>query len=1386
LNSSSKILAADARANGHPAYIVQGDGAKTYYRTNTVANGDNESDVSILDFEYWFPVDSPSGSSGSHTATGTTNTKGIYAPLAVTNADWANQAHSNEQAEYRCYESGQGCGAGTNELTLSASMVQSTESSGSPSFTGYKVVQSKPLVSTDTLLNADMDGTNAGNGHKEGAGSYNNIIGAGPALTGGTLIGFNLGQANDEYYSEFETVALPESFNYFGQDFTHIYVNENGFLTFGNGGADSDKPWDDVLLNGNHRMNDNDNRPHLGGGRVLHYLDDAGSYDANNSTNPDAYRYPDLYGKPGTAYEGNLNNSIFALWTDYFNDSTDSNCSDECNDFSIRKLWDASSKILTIGWYNMKSHNSLKNGREANFEVQLNFNSNEFKIVHGDFGNSFPDSDSNNVFTGFSKDVTCASSGNTPGACEGTDYVQLYFHDSDFGPYESPTNSNNDYATFQSPDGSSANVNDAMYNGNFNGNQTVGNTEYCYVGGGGNNFGSSPSCSTSTNAYPWNTAKGSTTHKSLTRAVPQYSSSNVKNVLLPSNINQSYQSGLGAEFMWMHLNHDATTLTYTPPENNATGFTLGGANYYAGVDGGTLNAGSAISTTTFKDEIIIGGEVYKAETMEDFLNNTKKVIAYAPVPILHTNKYEHPELAYDNRLTTDPRYKRTHTFMPHFISTAFMEDKDNGTDALFDFHELADHDYSKSGAHLRYDTIGSGGNNNFGNANLNHEHDTETVIDGMYAYAADVLDHTTHVSSLKHTSGGAGSAYDLVPEGQSLWQQIFNPAGRGPGLFVQMNWSCGHMGVTKCGESGTYNSAGFSAGKTNERQQSLFSVLITEVGDKTFFPGEYWDLASGTVMQGEHYWSYSRRSGRTTTTDGEYATTDAAPQLTFGLNPISCISGQNNGCFFGDDQDHTSSTIGAPSTAIITTSDPCESSHARGCSMGMDLGVMHSMEATTNPSDPHYKTGTFYQGIVQQQQRLDDTFVDAINLSGSNSWRAGQTTTDDTWTGRMTGLLMTDDDDTYRRPLYWKSKAFVTFDDVNDRVQVLTEDTELSQIGICIYNSSCVNNNWYHAEGTYSSLNDASQDVTISNPGEAYDLKFGDADKTLKPCYNTSCSGTNIAPSPWTKSAYLNKQVFGAMLKNESKSIAHNRTQFQQVGDNAGALVTWETIDNKDRDFMMDNATEPSLEYMTWGVWGMAMSDSRAGTADAQPAAVHMGTWYAGDLLDASDWPTEYTATLAGMAMFDVFGRFQTTIGSGVYENYHWTEGAGVTGQVVFNTTGDYTVSITAENLGRSTGCASNGMACAHGLDRNGARGKLGFGAPYNSETITWSASGGVNNPSFSGVTNGTSSGMMSKAAMQGNLFGTSTHIEVGANLQYSQESNNEMVMYSGTAILSE
>ena len=262
----------------------------------------------------------------------------------MANGDWDNQVHANEKAKYGCYDSGQGCGGGTHSLSLSGNMLK-----GTSEFGGYKVIQSKIPVATDTLINADMDGTNAGNGVTSGGGSYNSIIGQGAALSGG-LQGFNLGQSNDEYYQEFETITLPESFTYFGQEFTHIYVNESGFLTFGNGGLDSDKPWNDLEFNGGGNYSEKI-MPHFGGGRVLQYLDDSESYLATGDGRPDVYRYPDAYGKPGTSFEGNLNNSIFALWSDYLNDSEDTSCADGCNDFSIRKIWDANNKILTIGWY---------------------------------------------------------------------------------------------------------------------------------------------------------------------------------------------------------------------------------------------------------------------------------------------------------------------------------------------------------------------------------------------------------------------------------------------------------------------------------------------------------------------------------------------------------------------------------------------------------------------------------------------------------------------------------------------------------------------------------------------------------------------------------------------------------------------------------------------------------------------------------------------------------------------------------------------------------------------------------------------------------------------------------------------------------------------------
>ena len=74
----------------------------------------------------------------------------------------------------------------------------------------------------------------------------------------------------------------------------------------------------------------------------------------------------------------------------------------------------------------------------------------------------------------------------------------------------------------------------------------------------------------------------------------------------------------------------------------------------------------------------------------------------------------------------------------------------------------------------------------------------------------------------------------------------------------------------------------------------MFSVLISESGDKSDFYalGEYSLASTGQVVMGDHYWSYLRRSGKSTQKDGIYATNSQTPQISFGINPIACISGQ--------------------------------------------------------------------------------------------------------------------------------------------------------------------------------------------------------------------------------------------------------------------------------------------------------------------------------------------------------------------------------------------------------------------------------------------------------------------------------------------------------------
>ena len=70
---------------------------------------------------------------------------------------------------------------------------------------------------------------------------------------------------------------------------------------------------------------------------------------------------------------------------------------------------------------------------------------------------------------------------------------------------------------------------------------------------------------------------------------------------------------------------------------------------------------------------------------------------------------------------------------------------------------------------------------------------------------------------------------------------------------------------------------------------------------------------------------------------------------------------------------------------------------------------------------------------------------------------------------------------------------------------------------------------------------------------------------------------------------------------------------------------------------------------------------------------------------------------------------------------------------------------------------------------------------------ITWSASATAGQANFeSTLANSSNGSTLISKQMWGELYGNSSHIEAGALLQYSLQSSNEMIMYSGTAILSE
>ena len=116
-------------------------------------------------------------------------------------------------------------------------------------------------------------------------------------------------------------------------------------------------------------------------------------------------------------------------------------------------------------------------------------------------------------------------------------------------------------------------------------------------------------------------------------------------------------------------------------------------------------------------------------------------------------------------------------------------------------------------------------------------------------------------------------------------------------------------------------------------------------------------------------------------------------------------------------------------------------------------------------------------------------------------------------------------------PQYFRAPLTATFDAANDRVKVIANNINIHADPDWNTSTNTGDNAWYHSGGcanngvSWDAGNCSSVHRLVGNTGAT--LQFGDNDN-LK---NTST---------FTNSAYINKKVFGAILKNQSKNIEYS------------------------------------------------------------------------------------------------------------------------------------------------------------------------------------------------------------------------------------------------------
>ena len=553
------------------------------------------------------------------------------------------------------------------------------------------------------------------------------------------------------------------------------------------------------------------------------------------------------------------------------------------------------------------------------------------------------------------------------------------------------------------------------------------------------------------------------------------------------------------------------------------------------------NATSSFGTyNLFADQVTLAGIILPDNWLENYLSNSKRVFAFMVSPIEYFS----------------PAGTTNDYFYPNFIPNNLWSYGDVGVD------------YCNEVGFLSSEQCAS--DIPWGNATARY-----LWITKMWS-ATDI-----YTSRFYETTVGS-SAWNNIPEGQSLWWQVVNSNGVGVGLWAQISFKDSYDGA--------------QASTTRDDQESLLNVVISNVDYRKNDTTRYSAGDTGFGMDGYHYWSYQ----------GATNVDNDGLGINYGTSTVECATSNETGCFWAWN-DTADSSI---QSAMITSSDPYKSGD-------MTLSVNYNSNTDT------FSTGTFNMAIKRNSIILHGGQSNvSVGLSGNEecspwgnceymSYRDDSVfratrfyeSTASTYNGFFSGILEFDVSGSGNSQLASmrssNTLASFSFDTTNDDLQVVAPMT-ISAAPANNYTS-----NW-----------------TTVDTG-SMTLKFGDA--------------TNDE----AKSAYLSSEVFGAEIQDDGAQIDGSSGGSNNL---AGVMVSYNTLDKGDSDLFHDNGNDsmPNTAYSTWGFWAMSSLDISP-NAGTQNASVHLGTWVGGETLAQNEIPTSGSASMSGAAVMNVAYRYNQT-----------------------------------------------------------------------------------------------------------------------------------------------